>query len=87
MPGTIDLGERTAQLVTHELFAGATFYGLSVHYETKSLVIDKSLRYSGAAFIRLQRSFDGSTAFADIAPEVYEDEVSVLKLLGITGLV
>jgi hypothetical protein len=87
IPGTIDLGERTAQLVTHELLAGAKFYGLSLHYERKSVVIDKSLRYTGAAFIRLQRTFDGSTAFADIAPELYEDEVSVLKLLGISGLV
>ena len=87
MPGSINLRERTAQLVKNEQLAGATFYGLSLHYEQKSVVIDKSLRYAGAAFIRLQRNFEGSVAFSDIAPQVYEDEVSALKLLGITGVV
>jgi hypothetical protein len=67
-PGTVDLREKTSQLVKRELLGEAVFYGISLHHEHSSVVIDKSLRYEGAAFIRLQRSFHGALTFAEIAP-------------------
>jgi hypothetical protein len=48
------------------------------------LVIDKSLRHAGAAFVRLQRTFAGDVPFAEVAARLYEDEVAALRLLGIS---
>jgi len=86
-PGTGDLHEKTLRLVNAEVLGDATFYGISLHQERSSVVIDKSLRYTDAAFVRLQRTFDGEMTFAEIAPVIYEDEVKTLHLLGITGVV
>jgi hypothetical protein len=85
--GAVNLHEKTSQLVNREALGEATFYGLSLYHEHGSTVIDKSLRYEGAAFIRLTRSFAGTLTFAEIAPQLYEDEVKTLSLLGITGVV
>jgi len=85
--GAVDLHEKTSQLVNHGVLGEASFYGISLYHEHGSMVIDKSLRYEGAAFIRLTRSFEGILTFAEIAPQIYEDEVKTLSLLGITGVV
>lgn len=85
--GAINLHEKTSQLVNREALGEATFYGLSLYHERGSTVIDKSLRYEGAAFIRLTRTFEGNLTFAEIAPQIFEDEVKTLNLLGITGVV
>jgi hypothetical protein len=87
MPGAIDLHEKTSQLVNREVLGEAAFYGVLLYYERHSVVIDKSLRYEGAAFIKLQRNFEGFLTFAQIVPQIYEDEVNALNLLGITGVV
>ena len=85
--GDIDLKKASAQLVNRELLGDAEFFGISLHQENGSIVIDKSLRYENAAFIRLQRTFPGEATFAEIAPRIYEDEVKTLSLIGITGVV
>ena len=46
-------------------------------------MIDKSLRYAHAVFIRLQRRFLGEDSFVEIASKLYEDEVFALRLLGL----
>jgi hypothetical protein len=85
--GDIDLKKASAQLVNHELLGDAEFFGISLHQNNGSIVIDKSLRYENAAFIRLQRTFPGAMTFAEIAPQIYEEEVKALSLIGITGVV
>jgi hypothetical protein len=85
--GETDLKKTSTHLVNSELLGDAEFFGISRHLENGSIVIDKSLRYEKAAFIRLQRTFPGTMSFAEIAPQIYEEEVKTLSLIGITGVV
>ena len=85
--GEIDLKKASASLIQKELLGDAEFFGISLHQKSGSIVIDKSLRYENAAFVRLQRTFPGGMTFAEIAPQVYEEEVKTLSLVGITGVV
>lgn len=85
-PGAVDLRDKTSALVNTAKLGNAFFYGVSLHHERGTTVIDKSLRYDGAAYVRLQRNFDGAMKFAEIAPQIYEEETKVLDLLGITGV-
>lgn len=86
-PGTGDFGKSTASLVNAGVAAKALFSGISLHRSDGVLVIDKSLRYEGAAFVRLQCRFSAETTFSEVASRLYEDEVSTLRLLGVTGVV
>lgn len=85
-PGTGDFGKSTASLINPDIAAKALFSGISLHRSDGVLVIDKSLRYVGAAFVRLQRRFPAETPFSEIASRLYEDEISALNLLGVTGV-
>ena len=85
-PGTADFRTSTASLVNTTLLGEALFYGVSLHRVDSTLVIDKSLSYEGAAFVRLQRKQRGDARFSEAAPRIYEDEVSALHLLGIAGV-
>lgn len=85
--GEVDFQQGTARLVARNVLGDAEFFGISLHRKDGSTVIDKSLRYEGAAFIRLQRTFPGSMSFAEIAPRIYDEEVKALGLIGITGVV
>jgi hypothetical protein len=80
---TVDLRNTTASLVNKDLLGESLFYGISLHRSTGTLVIDKSLRYERAAFIRIQRRSLGEDSFAEIASKLYEDEVFALRLLGL----
>ncbi len=82
-PGTMDFGKTTAELVRRDAFGDCVFYGISLHRSDGVITIDKSLRYEGAAFVRLERRFSGDTGFADIARRLYEDEIASLRYLGI----
>jgi hypothetical protein len=85
-PGTSDFRETTAAFVNKNVVGDCLFYGVSLHRTDSALIIDKSLRHEGAAFIRLQRRFATDTLFAEIAARMYEDEVTALRLLGIAGV-
>jgi hypothetical protein len=85
-PGAVDFREGTSRLISGDLAGEALFCGISVHRTDRTLVIDKSLKHDGAAYIRLERSFSGDSAIADIASSLYEDEVAALHLLGIPGV-
>lgn len=85
-PGAADFRASTASLVSRDLAGENLFCGISLHRDNGALMIDKSLRHEGAAFVRLQRKFAGEVPFADVASRLYEDEVFALKLLGIAGV-
>ena len=80
------LKDLTSVLVNRDVLGEAEFYGISVHRGDGSLIIDKSLRYERAAFVRVQRTFSGAQPFAEIALHLYEDEKHALNLLGITEI-
>lgn len=82
-PGTSDFAKMTASLVNRDVVGECLFYGVSLHRNNGALIIDKSLRYEGAAFVRLQRRFAGDVQFAEIAAQLYQEEVAALRLLGI----
>lgn len=86
-PGTADFGASTALLVNQRLVGESLFYGISLHRTDGALIIDKSLRYEGAAFVRIQRRFSGNVPFSEVASKMYEDEVSALGLLGLAGVI
>jgi len=85
-PGTADFRASTSSLVNTSLLGEALFYGVSLHRADGALIIDKSLRHEGAAFVRLQRKLPGDARFSEVAARIYEDEVSALHLLGIAGV-
>lgn len=85
-PGNLSLKEKTSHLVNSKRLGEADFFGISLYQENYSVVIDKSLRVDGAAYIRIQRTFSGLLSFAEIAPQLYEDESKALSLLDITGI-
>jgi hypothetical protein len=85
-PGTVDFRKCTASLVNPDIAAEALFSGISLHRSAGVLVIDKSLRYEGAAFVRLQCRFPAETPFPQVASRLYQDEISALRLLGIAGV-
>jgi hypothetical protein len=82
-PGSLDFASATAAFVSKDVVGECDFYGISLHRNDRSVVIDKSLRYDGAAFVRLQRTFAGSVTFAEVAAELFEAEIAALRLLGI----
>lgn len=85
-PGDIDFRVTTASLINPQVVGDSLFCGIALHRSDGSLMIDKSLRYDHAAFVRLQRRFPGGVRFSDVAPRLYEDELVALRLLGIQGL-
>lgn len=86
-PEGTDFRAATALLVNESLVGDSLFCGVSIHRGDSALIIDKSLRYEGAAFVRLQRRFPGDATFSDVASRIYDDEVAALRLLGITGVI
>lgn len=82
-PGSLDFTSATGAFVNKDVVGASDFYGISLHWKDRSVVIDKSLRYDHAAFIRLRRTFVGSVTFAEVAAALFEDEIGALRLLGI----
>lgn len=85
-PGEVDFRTATSALVNPSAVGEWLFYGVGLYGADNSLVIDKSLRHEGAAFVRLQRKYAGNAALADIAARLFEDEVGALRLLGISAI-
>ena len=82
--GFSDFGKATAKLVNRDAVGECVFSGVSLYRSDMVLVIDKSLRHTGAAFVRLQRTFGGDTPFEEVAARLYEDELAALRMLGIS---
>jgi hypothetical protein len=84
--GKLDFGVSTASLVNKKKIGEGLFYGVSVYGGDRSLVIDKSARYEGGAFVRVQRKFAGEIPLAKVAEALYNEEVTALRLLGIADI-
>ena len=84
--GTIDLRAKTASLVNSDLLAGSVFCGVSLHRENGAVIIDKSLKFPNAAFVRIERLHTGDAVFSEVATSLYDDEIAALRLLGIEGI-
>lgn len=85
--GESNFKEAMGRLVNSSLIGPAEAYGISAYRDDSSLVMDKSVRYEGGIFVRIQRNFAPTVAFADLAMSVYEDEVKALTLLGVPELI
>ena len=81
---SVDFRATTAALVNQVVLGEAGFYGVNIHRSDGSLTIDKSLRHQDGVFIRIQRKFSGEESFSEVASAMYENEVSALRLLGLT---
>ncbi len=79
-----DFAAATQAWVNSNSIGNWDFCGLSLHRQDASLILDKSLRYPSAAFIKLQRNYGGEVGFADMALRILEDQNFALKLLGIS---
>jgi hypothetical protein len=84
--GPIDFKVKTARLVNGDLPGDALFCGVSLHRADGALIIDKSLKYPNAAFVRIERTHRGDAVFSDVATTLYDDEIAALGLLGIEGI-
>ena len=87
VPGEENFGLLMTNLVNADVLGTARMYGISLYREDSSLVMDKSLRYDGAVFIRLNRTFSASASFSEIAAMLYKDEVRALGFLGLQSLI
>jgi hypothetical protein len=85
-PGTADFRQATSNLVNTRVVGECIFYGVSLHRTDGAVIIDKSLRHEGAAFVRLQRRFAGEVSFADVASRLFEDEIAARRMLGISDV-
>jgi hypothetical protein len=83
-PGMLDFAKVTTSFLNTAVMGESQFCGISLYRRDEELIIDKSRRHEGAAFVRLQRRFGGDVPFADVASQLYQDEVSALLLLGIS---
>jgi len=83
---THDFGRATKNFVREDIVASGDFYGFTRHRADSAMTIDKSMKYSNGAFVRLQRTFGGDIPFTQIAVALFEDEKEALKLLGINEI-
>jgi len=81
--GDVDFQTTTSLLVNKDLVGEALFHGISLHRADSSLIIEKSVKYDGAVFVRLQRTFAGRASFPEILQKLFDDEIAALRLIGI----
>jgi hypothetical protein len=81
--GTADFKRMSSSLVNREMVGESMFYGVSLYRGDAILIIDKSLRHEGAAFVRVQRQFPGDVSLSEVAKTIYADELNALGMLGI----
>jgi hypothetical protein len=86
-PGDKNFREIMAKLVSQNLLGSAQMYGASVYREDSSLVLDKSVRYKDALFVRLHRTLPIGIDFMQVAKILFDDEVRTLRLLGLETLI
>ena len=54
-----------------------------VAWENRKITVDGSAQLANGIFVRLERDFDGQTAYDDIARQLFADEKRLFALLGI----
>lgn len=85
-PGALDFGTATASLVNRQRTGDYLFYGVSLYKDDGAVLIDRSQRYERAAFVRLQRTFGSDVTFAEVAAELYKEELAALRLLDVADV-
>jgi len=74
----VNLADVTGALFDRNKVGNHSFYGVSLHESDGVLIVDKSLRHENAAFVRLQRRFEGGVIFTQIAERLYHEEIRAL---------
>jgi hypothetical protein len=84
MPGPKHFKESLGELVNERAIAveNAEMYGISAYSTDYTFVIDASVVFQGAAFIKMIRNFVPEEGFEKIAETVRKDEEKVLRHLG-----
>lgn len=82
-PGTHNFAMASKRLVRTDIFTQGDFYSLTRHRVDSAMTLDRSMKYSDGAFIRLQRTFLGGVSFQQIAIALFDDETEALKLFGL----
>lgn len=76
-----------AALVNTKALGSASMYGVSMYRDDASIVLDKSLKYQNALFLRLYRKFGPKKHFHEIAETLFRDELEALKMVGLDELI
>jgi hypothetical protein len=84
-PGARSFKEVLAQFVNVKALSAedANMYGVSVYRDAFSFVIDGSAVFPGGVFIKLLRNFGADKRLQEMATEMYNDEETVLRQLGL----
>ena len=71
----------------HELMKepGARSFGVSVYRDDGDVVLDTSMVYEDALFMKITRSFAGNSPLQEIEETMYGEEMRYLGMLGMSG--
>ncbi|MFV1980023.1 MAG: hypothetical protein ACC655_02625 [Rhodothermia bacterium] len=62
---------------------GVRSFGVSVYREDGHFVLDTSVMYPNALFMRILREFPGDVSFRKVGETIYEEEARYLRMLGL----
>lgn len=79
-----DLFAKVSGFVRPELLGTGSSYGVSLYADNFNYVIDKSVRFDKALFIRIFRRFQGDISFEELAAALLKDETDILNKLDLT---
>ena len=85
IPGPRPFVESMRNLVNAKALGQAQMYGFSIYNQDSTIMLDKSVKYPGGVFVRLDRNFPGTTLFKEIVAALHQDQVKALGFLGIPG--
>ena len=71
----------------HELMKepGARSFGVSVYRDDGDVILDTSMLYEDALFMKISRSFGGDSSLQEIGETMYGEEMRYLGMLGMSG--
>jgi len=85
-PGIEPFREALIKMVRPDVIGEAEMYGVSAYRQDFSFIIDRSSKYKGALFVRLDRTLAPNMSFEEIAKTLYTDEARVLGFVGLEDL-
>lgn len=80
----IEVLAKVANFVKPDILGAADCYGVSVYTDNFNFVIDRSLRYPKALFVRIFRKFKGDVLLEELAAKLLQDETDILDKLDLT---
>jgi hypothetical protein len=84
--GSLDFADQSKRLVNLALLGDAVSFGVIVNRNDGQFLIERSLKYEGGAFIRIERLLGGKETMSEIAAKVLGDETFALRLIGISEI-